>query len=46
MGDEWDRMIKEKDEQIAQLMEEGVRVPLCTHAYTSLQLSMFLEAFA
>jgi hypothetical protein len=30
VGDEWGRMIKEKDEQIAQLMEEGVRVALCT----------------
>ena len=40
VGDEWGRMIKEKDEQIAQLMEEGVTVPLCTHAYTSLHLHM------
>ena len=26
MGDEWTRVIKEKDEQIAQLMEEGEKL--------------------
>ena len=30
MGDEWDRLIKEKDEQITQLMEEGESALLFT----------------
>ena len=33
MGDEWGRLIKEKDEQIAQLMEEGEGTSLYTYLY-------------